>query len=204
VPYTVGLTGGIGSGKSTVEQLFQTFGVDIIDTDAIAHLLTGPNGLGIPSIQSQFGPDFLNPDGSLNRAVMRQLVFGDPDAKHKLELILHPLIRAEVDIQLGRVAPPYAILAVPLLIETGAYTDRVDRVLVVDCTEEQQVRRTSARSKLSEQEVRNIMAAQVDRKQRIRHADDIILNNAELAQLLSAVAVLDRRFRALAAVQEAT
>ena len=204
MPYTVGLTGGIGSGKSTVEQLFQTFGVDIIDTDAIAHLLTGPNGLGIPSIQSQFGPDFLNPDGSLNRAVMRQLVFGDPDAKHKLEQILHPLIRAEVAGQLGRVATPYAILAVPLLIETGAYTDRVDRVLVVDCTEEQQVRRTSARSKLSEQEVRNIMAAQVDRKQRIRHADDIVLNNAELAQLLSAVAVLDRRFRALAAVQEAT
>jgi dephospho-CoA kinase len=201
VPYTVGLTGGIGSGKSTVERLFQTIGVDIVDTDAIGHSLTSPNGLGIPGIQSQFGLDFLNPDGSLNRAAMRQLVFGDPNAKRELEQILHPLIRTEVDNQLSRVGTPYAILAVPLLIESGAYKDRVDRILVVDCSEEQQVRRTSTRSQLSEQEVRNIMATQADRKQRIRHADDIILNNAEMTQLLPAIAVLDRRFRALAALQ---
>ena len=133
---------------------------------------------------------------------MRQRVFNDPDAKRKLEEILHPMIRAEVDSQLSRSAAPYVVLAIPLLIETGAYRDRVERVLVVDCAEEQQVRRTKERSKLSESDVRNIMAAQVDRKERIRHADDIILNNGEFAQLLSAVGVLDQRFRALAAGRE--
>jgi dephospho-CoA kinase len=204
VPYIVGLTGGIGSGKTTVERLFKTFSVDIIDTDAIAHLLTAPNGLGIPSIQSQFGIEFLNSDGSLNRSAMRQLIFRDPDAKHKLEQILHPSIRVEVDAQLHRTRTPYVILAVPLLVETGAYQDRLDRVLVIDCTEEQQVRRTSARSKLSEQEVRDIMATQVGRKERIRHADDIILNNGELAQLTPATTVLDQRFRVLAALRETT
>lgn len=204
MPYIVGLTGGIGSGKTTVERLFKTLSVDIIDTDAIAHLLTSSDGLGIPIIQSQFGIEFLNSDGSLNRSAMRQLIFRDPDAKHKLEQILHPLIRVEVDAQLHRTRTRYVILAVPLLVETGAYLNRLDRVLVVDCTEEQQMRRTSARSKLSEQEVRDIMATQVGRKERIRHADDIILNNGELAQLTPATTVLDQRFRVLAALRETT
>ena len=204
VPFTVGLTGGIGSGKSTVERLFQGFGADIIDTDAIAHSLSGPKGLAMPAILSQFGVDFLNPDGSLNRTVMRQRVFSDPNAKRKLEEILHPLIRREVDTQLNRSAAPYIVLAVSLLIETGAYHDRVQRVLVVDCAEEQQVHRTKERSGLSESDVRNIMAAQVDRKERLRHADDIILNNGGLPQLAPAVAVLDQRYRALAVLQGRT
>jgi dephospho-CoA kinase len=198
MPYTVGLTGGIGSGKTTIARLFEGLDVDIIDTDAIAHSLTGPKGSAMPAVQSQFGVDFLSPDGSLKRTAMRQRVFSDPDAKRNLEAILHPMIRSEVGALLSRSAGPYVVLAIPLLIETGTYRDRVERVLVVDCEEGQQVRRAQERSKLSESDVRNVMAAQVDRIERLRHADDIILNNGELAQLLPAVAVLDHRFRALA------
>lgn len=199
MPYTVGMTGGIGSGKSTVERLFRALSADIIDADGIAHRLTEVQGLGMPAIESQFGNAFISPDGSLNRSAMRERIFSDPGAKRELESILHPLIRAEIDMQLARSAAPYTLLTVPLLIETKAYEDRVARVLVVDCPEEQQVRRTKDRSKLSEAEIRRIMGTQIDRKERIRHADDIIMNCGEITQLAPAVAVLDQRFRTLAA-----
>jgi dephospho-CoA kinase len=201
VPFKVGLTGGIGSGKSVVEQIFRELGVEVIDMDAIAHALTGPDGLGMPAIRTQFGADFINPDGGLNRSAMRRRVFDNIEAKRQLEAILHPMIRAESDNQLRRCTGLYAILAIPLLVESGIFRDRVDRVLVVDCSEEQQITRTMKRSKLSKSEVETIMTAQADRKERLRHADDIILNNGGLAQLPPAVAVLDKRFQSLASAR---
>ena len=198
MPYSVGLTGGIGSGKSTVAGFFENLGITVIDTDTIAHELTTPMGAAMPSIRAQFGADVLDADGSLNRATMRQRVFSNPNAKQTLEKILHPLIRREVDARSRISAGPYVIVAIPLLIETGGYRDRVNRIVVVDCSEALQVTRTAARSRLADDEVKTIIAAQVSRTERLRHADDIIVNESGLGPLASAVAVVDLRLRALA------
>lgn len=202
MPYTVGLTGGIGSGKSVVASLFEKLGAAVVDTDVIAHQLTEAGGAAIPAIQARFGGDFLNADGSLNRSAMRQRVFSDPNAKQALENILHPMIRQRVDAEIATRQAQYVMLAVPLLVETGAYRDRVERVVVVDCSEELQLTRTAARSKLSSAEIKSIMATQAARAERLRHANDIILNNGELGSLSIPVAVIDQRLRALATAQE--
>ena len=202
MPYTVGLTGGIGSGKSVVASLFEKLGAAVVDTDVIAHQLTEAGGAAIPAIQAQFGGDYLNADGSLNRSAMRQRVFSDPNAKQALENILHPMIRQRVDAEIATRQAQYVMLAVPLLVETGAYRDRVERVVVVDCSEELQLTRTAARSKLSSAEIKSIMATQAARAERLRHANDIILNNGELGSLSIPVAVIDQRLRALATAQE--
>ena len=202
MPYTVGLTGGIGSGKSVVASLFEKLGAAVVDTDVIAHQLTEAGGAAIPAIQARFGGDFLNADGSLNRSAMRQRVFSDPNAKQALENILHPMIRQRVDAEIATRQAQYVMLAVPLLVETGAYRDRVERVVVVDCSEELQLTRTAARSKLSSAEIKSIMATQAARAERLGHANDIILNNGELGSLSIPVAVIDQRLRALATAQE--
>ena len=202
MPYTVGLTGGIGSGKSVVASLFEKLGAALVDTDVIAHQLTEAGGAAIPAIQAQFGGNFLNADGSLNRSAMRQRVFSDPNAKQALENILHPMIRQRVDAEIATRQAQYVMLAVPLLVETGAYRDRVERVVVVDCSEELQLTRTAARNKLSSAEIKSIMATQAARAERLRHANDIILNNGELVSLSIPVAVIDQRLRALATAQE--
>lgn len=198
MPYPVGLTGGIGSGKSTVTRFFETLGVPVIDTDAISRKLTAPGGAAINAIKNTLGSEFIDSDGALDRAMARQRVFSDSNFKRALEEILHPLIRANVDSQISASNEEYVVLDIPLLVESGGYRERIKRVVVVDCDENLQIERTIKRSKLTAPEVKAIMAAQATRADRLRHADDIILNEAGLDSLSSAVAVVDRRLRALA------
>jgi dephospho-CoA kinase len=199
--WQVGLTGGIGSGKSAVATLFQARGVAIIDTDAIAHELTAPGGAAIAPIRSAFGPDLLTPEGALDRAAMRRLAFADPAARKKLEGILHPLIRSECDSRNRRLPGAdftYAILVVPLLVESGSYRDRVNRICVVDCPEEIQIARVMARSGLTRPEVAAILAVQASRDERLAIADDVIDNGGDPAALGSQVDALHARYLALA------
>lgn len=203
MPYTIGLTGGIGSGKSTVAELFGTLGATVIDADAIAHALTAPGGSAMQAIRAAFGDDFIDAGGALDRAKMRNLAFADPAAKKNLETILHPLIRAESDRLSATASGPYVILMIPLLVESGGAKppgrDRYRRIAVVDCPPEIQVARVMARSGLSEPQVRAIMAAQASREQRLAAADDVI-DNAGLAQALRPqVERLHRQYLALAA-----
>jgi dephospho-CoA kinase len=198
VALLIGLTGGIGSGKSVVAKLFAERGAGIIDTDAIAHELTEQGGDAIPAIREAFGDQFIDALGALDRAIMRRLVFGQPEAKRKLESILHPLIREEVRVRITRLQQPYGLLVVPLLIETGAYRDQIARVLVVDCEEALQVTRTMARSRLTEAEVRAIMAEQVSRQARISVADDVIENNGDVSTLIPQVEKLHVYYLSLA------
>jgi len=181
--YLIGLTGGIGSGKSAAAALFAELGAAVIDTDAIAHELTGSGAPAIESIRQAFGDAMIAPDGSLERAAMRRLVFSDAAAKRRLEAILHPLIRAEVETRCRRSSAPYIVLVVPLLVETGFYGDRLDRTLVIDCGEQTQVARAMARSGLSAAQVNAIMAAQARRGQRLAVADDVIGNDEDIAAL---------------------
>lgn len=198
--YCVGVTGGIGSGKSSAAALFAELGAGIVDTDDIAHELTRPGGRAMPAIIAAFGPGIAAADGSLDRAAMRQLVFAEPAQRKVLEGILHPLIRAEARDRVNRSATPYVMLVVPLLLETGGYPDLVRRVLVIDCEESLQISRTMQRSALTEQAVCAIMAAQLPRQQRLARADDVLLNSGDLSQLRSEVSRLHDRYLALAAV----
>jgi dephospho-CoA kinase len=197
--YCVGVTGGIGSGKSSAAALFAELGAGIVDTDDIAHELTRPGGRAMPAIIAAFGPGIAAADGSLDRAAMRQLVFAEPAQRKVLEGILHPLIRAEARDRVNRSATPYVMLVVPLLLETGGYPDLVRRVLVIDCEESLQISRTMQRSSLTEQAVRAIMAAQLPRQQRLARANDVLLNSGDLTQLRSEVSRLHERYLALAA-----
>jgi len=202
MPYIIGLTGGIGSGKSTVAELFGTLGATVIDADAIAHALTAPGGSAMQAIRTAFGEDYIDAEGALDRAKMRNLVFADPAAKKNIEAILHPLIRAESDRLSATASGPYVILMIPLLVESGGAKppgrDRYRRIAVVDCPAEIQVARVMARSGLSEPQVRAIMAAQASREQRLAAADDVI-DNAGLAQALRPqVERLHRQYLALA------
>jgi dephospho-CoA kinase len=197
-PLTVCLTGGIGSGKSSVAQLFAARGVEVIDADALAHQLTGPGGAALPAIVGEFGPEILDAAGALDRARMRRLAFADPAVRKRLEAILHPMIRAETERRAITARSPYLILMIPLLIESGPPRSRCDRVLVVDCPEEEQIRRTMRRSSLSREEVQAILATQASRAARLAHADDVIDNGGDPSQLAPEVEALHRRYLELA------
>jgi len=185
--FTVGLTGGIGCGKTTVADLFAARGASVIDTDQIAHSLTAPQGAAMPALIAAFGPGYATPEGALDRARMRALVFADPDARARLEAILHPRIREATASAALLATGPYIIFVVPLLIESGTWRERVARVLAIDCPEQTQIARVMARNGLGETQVRAIMAAQVTRAQRLEAADDVILNDDGLDALLPQV-----------------
>lgn len=196
--YCIGLTGGIGSGKSSAARLFHELGAGVVDTDQIAHELTGPGGAAIAAIDRQFGADYIAADGGLARAEMRRLVFSNGAAKEKLEAILHPLIRKQAAARIAAAREPYVLVVVPLLFETGAYRELVSRVLVVDCAEEQQIARTMQRSQLTADEVRAIMTAQLPRSERLARADDVLHNDDDMNALLHQVEILHDKYLALA------
>ena len=198
--FIVGLTGGIGSGKSTVADLFVQRGAALVDTDAIAHELTGPHGGAMCAIRAAFGDASLRDDGSMDRAAMRKLVFADPSTKLRLEAILHPLIRAESAARCAAAAP-YVLLAVPLLVEAGGFREQLDRVRVVDCAEAVQIARVMARSGLAVEEAQAIMSAQASRAERRAIADDLVLNDGGREALIPQVEVLHRRYLELASVK---
>jgi dephospho-CoA kinase len=195
----VGLTGGIGSGKSVVAAQFAALGASIIDTDQIARGMTVPGGPAMPAIVAEFGPEFADASGAMDRERMRALVFSDLGAKARLEGILHPLIRATALAAAESATGAYVIYDVPLLVESGSWRDRVDRVLVVDCPEDAQVARVTARSGLDASQVRAIMATQATRAARLAAADDIINNEGELAALAPQIARLHNLYLAFSA-----
>lgn len=194
----VGLTGGIGSGKSTVARQFAELGVPIIDTDVIARDLVAPGRPLLTRIAEQFGADLLTADGSLDRERLRDAVFEDPDKRRQLEDLLHPAIRERMLRQADAASGPYLILVVPLLVEKG-WQSLVDRVLVVDALVDDQIRRTMARDGLPEARVRSILATQASREQRLAAADDVIRNEGSLDKLLQQVQDLHRFYLQLAA-----
>jgi len=196
--FVVSLTGGIGSGKSAVAALFARRGITVVDTDAIAHELTSPGGGAMEAILESFGSDFITPEGALDRARMRALVFRDPQSKRRLERILHPRIRAESAVRIAAASSPYVILVVPLLLEAGVDRARYQRVMVVDCDEDVQIERVMRRSHLPDDEVRRIMASQVGRQERREAADDVVDNSEGLDDLEPQVEALHRRYLALA------
>ena len=192
--FVVGLTGGIGSGKSSAADEFARLGATVVDTDLIAHELTGRNGLAVPEIKKLFGEKAIGPDGAMDRQKMREHVFSDPAAKKKLEALLHPMIRAESERRIAAAAGPYVIHVVPLLVESGNPRRGVDRVLVIDAPAQAQLARVRVRSALRADEVNAIIAAQAERAERLAAADDVIDNGGTLDALRKQVAALHRKY----------
>lgn len=190
-PWTLGLTGGIGSGKTAAANHFISLGVHVVDADQAARWVVEPGRPALQRLAEHFGDAVLLPDGSLDRVALRKQVFANPVERKWLEELLHPLIRAEVSAHLAEARSPYAIMVSPLLIESGQHR-QVDRVLVVDVPELLQIRRTIGRDQASEEQVRAILQAQTNREERLRHADDVLPNDRDLPCLHAEVERLHR------------
>ena len=197
--YVVAITGGIGSGKTAVSDLLKQHGAAIVDTDVIARELTAASGAAMPALTEAFGRSIVAGDGSMDRAAMRALAFSDPNARLRLEAVLHPRIRAEAARQVAAAKAPYAVLVVPLLVESkAAYAELIDRTTVVDCPEPLQLERAMRRSGLSQTEAERILGSQASRADRLALADDVIVNDSTLDALATQVARLHARYLAAA------
>jgi dephospho-CoA kinase len=192
----IGLTGGIGSGKTAVSDLLGGCGAGIIDTDKISHQITAPGGKAIPLITKAFGSDFIDPQGALDRPKMRVLVFEDPSSRQVLEKITHPLIQQEAlkqALELAKSGVPYLVFVVPLLIESGFWTKLIDYLVVVDCPEETQIQRVMHRNNMTRSDVENILKAQTSRNARLATANAVIENLGSLDELKLAVLKLHQQ-----------
>jgi dephospho-CoA kinase len=193
--YVVALTGGIGSGKSEATKIFAELGVPITDMDVISHQLTAANQPLLSVIEAEFGKTYITPEGALNRAAMRQLVFSDDAARAKLSAILHPAIFNESLRQLAQHQDaPYQILAIPLLFENPNYLPHINRILLIDCDENTQIARVKQRSQLTETEIRNIIKAQTPREKRLAQADDVIKNDENIEKLREKILLLNKKY----------
>jgi dephospho-CoA kinase len=196
-PFVVGVTGGIGSGKTTVCREFQKLGAPMVDTDQVAREVVAPGTPGLAAVVDAFGPEVLMADGQLDRRRVRQLVFASPDLRLRLEAILHPLIRQATDAQVAAAGYPYCLVCIPLLVERGG-GNRVDRVLVIDCPPEVQTARVMVRDELTAPEVAAIMRSQASREDRLAAAHDVLENSGDIANLRPQIAALHARYLQLA------
>ena len=198
--FIVGLTGGIGSGKSEAAKIFAELGVPVTDVDVISHQITGANQPLIKAIEANFGCAYITPEGALNRAAMRKLVFNDDSARNKLNAILHPAIYDEALLQLQtnqtnlNKSTPYQILAIPLLLESPRYSPHINRILLIDCDEATQIARVKLRSQLPESEILQIINAQTPRKKLLSLANDIIENNENVTELRKKVIEIHQKY----------
>ncbi len=197
----IGLTGGIGSGKTMATDHFARLGITVVDADLASRVVVQPGQPALQDIADHFGPGVLLPDGSLNRPALRAIVFADPEARKVLERITHPRIAEEISRQLAASTSPYTILVSPLLFESGQHRF-ANRTVLVDTTEALQQQRAARRDSVSEEQIKAIMAVQMSREDRLGRADDVLLNDGDLAHLHAAVEALHQRYLALAAEQD--
>ena len=193
--FRIGLTGGIASGKSTVADVFTELGAAVVDTDAVAREVVAPGESGLEAVATEFGSDILLPNGELDRRALRSIVFRDPQRRETLESILHPLIRARTLQVIASLEAPYVVVVVPLLLETG-FAELVERILVVDCPEAQQLERLRQRDDVGESEAQAMLAAQIDRQTRLARAHDVIDNSGSIESTRAQVKALHERYLA--------